>query len=114
MKPDPIPLPLAQDAVIKRLNRLALLQRITDCANRSDDLSDASDEVLKEICEHMRWDFGSANHLIEIAPQQFLQPTFCAHVQRVLLETGVSPECLRLEMRHYPGKWLLLLGVDRL
>jgi EAL domain-containing protein (putative c-di-GMP-specific phosphodiesterase class I) len=35
---------------------------------------------------------------INIAPQQFLQPTFSAHVQRVLLETGVSPECVRLEV----------------
>jgi len=40
--------------------RLALLQRITDCANRSNDFSDVIDEVLKEICEHMSWDFGTA------------------------------------------------------
>lgn len=40
--------------------RLALLQRITDCANRSNDFSEAIDEVLKEICEHMTWDFGTA------------------------------------------------------
>ncbi len=40
--------------------RLALLQRITDCANRSNDFSDAIDEVLKEICEHMSWAFGTA------------------------------------------------------
>lgn len=40
--------------------RLALLQRITDCANRSNDFSDAIDEVLKEICEHMNWAFGTA------------------------------------------------------
>jgi diguanylate cyclase (GGDEF)-like protein len=35
---------------------------------------------------------------INIAPQQFLQPNFAAHVQRVLIETGVPPECLRLEV----------------
>ncbi len=40
--------------------RLALLQRITDCANRSNDFSEAIDEVLKEICEHMNWAFGTA------------------------------------------------------
>lgn len=40
--------------------RLALLQRITDCANRSDDFSQAIGEVLKEICEHMNWAFGTA------------------------------------------------------
>ncbi|OYU37101.1 EAL domain-containing protein [Novosphingobium sp. PASSN1] len=40
--------------------RLALLQRITECANRSNDFSDAIDEVLKEICEHMNWAFGTA------------------------------------------------------
>ncbi len=40
--------------------RLALLQRITDCANRSNDFSDAIGEVLKEICEHMSWAFGTA------------------------------------------------------
>ncbi len=40
--------------------RLALLQRITDCANRSNDFSEAIGEVLKEICEHMNWAFGTA------------------------------------------------------
>jgi EAL domain-containing protein (putative c-di-GMP-specific phosphodiesterase class I) len=35
---------------------------------------------------------------INIAPQQFLQPTFSANVQRILLETGVPPECVRLEV----------------
>ena len=45
--------------------RLALLQRITDCANRSNDFSEAIDEVLKEICEHMSWDFGTAYRVIE-------------------------------------------------
>ena len=40
--------------------RLALLQRITDCANRSNDFREAIDEVLKEICEHMKWAFGTA------------------------------------------------------
>ncbi|MEO0032609.1 MAG: hypothetical protein RIS94_2367 [Pseudomonadota bacterium] len=35
---------------------------------------------------------------INIAPQQFLQPSFSAHVHRVLIETGVPPECLRLEV----------------
>ena len=40
--------------------RLALLQRITDCANRSDNFSQAIDSVLKEICEHMGWVFGTA------------------------------------------------------
>lgn len=40
--------------------RLALLQRITDCANRSNDFSEAITEVLKEICEHMNWAFGTA------------------------------------------------------
>ncbi|GEN98228.1 hypothetical protein NSE01_00610 [Novosphingobium sediminis] len=40
--------------------RLALLQRITDCANRSNNFGDAIGEVLKEICEHMNWAFGSA------------------------------------------------------
>lgn len=40
--------------------RLALLQRITDCANRSNDFSEAICEVLKEICEHMNWAFGTA------------------------------------------------------
>jgi diguanylate cyclase (GGDEF)-like protein len=39
--------------------RLALLQRITDCANRSNDFSEAIGEVLKEICEHMNWAFGT-------------------------------------------------------
>ena len=45
--------------------RLALLQRITDCANRSNDFSEAIDEVLKEICEHMTWDFGTAYRTVE-------------------------------------------------
>ena len=40
--------------------RLALLQRITDCANRSNNFSEAIGEVLKEICEHMNWAFGTA------------------------------------------------------
>ncbi len=40
--------------------RLALLQRITDCANRSNNFSDAIHEVLKEICEHMNWAFSAA------------------------------------------------------
>jgi len=44
--------------------RLALLQRITDCANRSDDFSEAIREVLKEICEHMNWAFGTAYRVI--------------------------------------------------
>ncbi len=35
---------------------------------------------------------------INIAPQQFLQPNFAQSVQRVLVETGVPPECLRLEV----------------
>ncbi|MCW1384138.1 EAL domain-containing protein [Novosphingobium sp. KCTC 2891] len=35
---------------------------------------------------------------INIAPQQFLQPNFAQQVQRVLIETGVPPECLRLEV----------------
>jgi diguanylate cyclase (GGDEF)-like protein len=45
--------------------RLALLQRITDCANRSNDFSDAIGSVLKEICEHMNWDFGIAYRVTE-------------------------------------------------
>lgn len=35
---------------------------------------------------------------INIAPQQFLQPNFAQQVQRVLIETGVPPDCLRLEV----------------
>jgi len=35
---------------------------------------------------------------INIAPMQFLQPNFAEGVQRVLVETGVPPECLRLEV----------------
>lgn len=35
---------------------------------------------------------------INIAPQQFLQPSFALTVERVLIETGVPPECLRLEV----------------
>lgn len=89
MKHEVIPLPLGGDDVVDRLKRLvereregrlqaeaiaerglrelyesqvrlALLQRITDCANRSNDFSDAIHEVLKEICEHMNWAFSAA------------------------------------------------------
>ncbi|NML94077.1 putative bifunctional diguanylate cyclase/phosphodiesterase [Novosphingobium olei] len=35
---------------------------------------------------------------INIAPQQFLQPSFAQQVQRVLIETGVPSDCLRLEV----------------
>jgi len=45
--------------------RLALLQRITDCANRSNDFSQAIGEVLKEICEHMNWAFATAYRVTE-------------------------------------------------
>ena len=45
--------------------RLALLQRITDCANRSNDFSEAIESVLKEICEHLSWDFGTAYRVTE-------------------------------------------------
>ncbi|WP_298190659.1 bifunctional diguanylate cyclase/phosphodiesterase [Novosphingobium sp.] len=89
MKQEPIPLPSDLAATVERLERLvqreregrlqaeaiaerglrelyesqvrlALLQRITDCANRSNDFSEAIGEVLKEICEHMNWAFGTA------------------------------------------------------
>ena len=45
--------------------RLALLQRITDCANRSNDFSEAIDELLKEVCEHMGWNFAAAYRATE-------------------------------------------------
>lgn len=35
---------------------------------------------------------------VNIAPLQFLQPNFVANVERVLAETGVPPQCLRLEV----------------
>jgi EAL domain-containing protein (putative c-di-GMP-specific phosphodiesterase class I) len=35
---------------------------------------------------------------INIAPKQFLQPAFPANVERVLLETGVVPELVQLEV----------------
>lgn len=40
--------------------RLALLQRITDFANQSNDFSSVLDMALKEICQHIDWDFGNA------------------------------------------------------
>ena len=66
------------------------------------------DWVLRQACTAMARlhktlpRTGNAGDLpfvsINIAPQQFLQPNFTAHVQRVLIETGVPPECLRLEV----------------
>ncbi|WP_225206160.1 putative bifunctional diguanylate cyclase/phosphodiesterase [Novosphingobium huizhouense] len=40
--------------------RLALLQRITDFANQSNDFADVLSVALKEICLHMGWEFGNA------------------------------------------------------
>ncbi|MET0179018.1 MAG: diguanylate cyclase, partial [Novosphingobium sp.] len=40
--------------------RLMLLQRITDGANRNSDISTALRLALTEICEHMGWAFGNA------------------------------------------------------
>ncbi len=67
------------------------------------------DWVLRQACNAMArlhaemtaqgLDPGELPYIsINIAPQQFLQPTFSAHVQRVLLETGVPPELVRLEV----------------
>lgn len=40
--------------------RLALLQRITERANSSDDFHSAAAYALKEICTEMEWDFGNS------------------------------------------------------
>lgn len=40
--------------------RLALLQRITERANSSDDFHSAAAHALKEICTEMEWDFGNS------------------------------------------------------
>ena len=39
---------------------LALLQRITDGANRTDNLATALEVTLREVCEKMGWTFGNA------------------------------------------------------
>ncbi|GMM92548.1 methylenetetrahydrofolate reductase [Qipengyuania sp. MTN3-11] len=39
---------------------LALLQRITEGANRTDDLASAMEVTLREVCEKMGWVFGNA------------------------------------------------------
>lgn len=44
--------------------RLTLLQRITDGANRAMSIRDALDMAIREICTHMGWDFGNA-YLVE-------------------------------------------------
>ncbi|MFC3592182.1 bifunctional diguanylate cyclase/phosphodiesterase [Novosphingobium piscinae] len=40
--------------------RLALLQRITERANSSDDFQTAAAYALKDICTEMEWDFGNS------------------------------------------------------
>lgn len=44
--------------------RLALLQRITDGANRADNIRVALDFAVREICVELGWDFGNA-YLVE-------------------------------------------------
>lgn len=64
------------------------------------------DWVLRQACTalarlHARMPKGSGEPpfiSINIAPQQFLQPSFAQQIQRVLAETGVPPDCVRLEV----------------
>ena len=66
------------------------------------------DWVLREACSAMARLLdrlrlrAQGGHLpfiaINIAPQQFLQPNFAQHVRRVLMETGVPPACVKLEV----------------
>ncbi|MET0375453.1 MAG: GGDEF domain-containing phosphodiesterase, partial [Rhizorhabdus sp.] len=62
------------------------------------------DWVLREACvQAARWQREAAGGTapfasINISPQQFLQPDFAGRVRAVLLETGVDPAMLRLEV----------------
>lgn len=62
------------------------------------------DWVLREACaQAARWQREVAGGTapfasINISPQQFLQPDFAGRVRAVLLETGVDPAMLRLEV----------------
>jgi predicted signal transduction protein with EAL and GGDEF domain len=67
------------------------------------------DWVLREACQamarlHARLARGHAIHrelpfvAVNIAPQHFLQPDFVSHLHRVIAESGIQPECLKLEV----------------
>lgn len=59
--------------------------------------------VLREACANAaRWHSRTGERRlaisINISPRQFLQPNFARHVQRALLDSGIAPNSLHLEI----------------
>jgi diguanylate cyclase (GGDEF)-like protein/PAS domain S-box-containing protein len=58
--------------------------------------------VLRTACAQMRaWrdeGYAELRVAVNISPRQFEQPDFTASVKRILLETGLPPQCLELEI----------------
>ncbi|WP_244655401.1 putative bifunctional diguanylate cyclase/phosphodiesterase [Sphingomonas sp. CFBP 13603] len=75
-----------------------------DVAEETELILFIGDWVLREACAqasawHQRSDGGPRPFVsINISPQQFLQPEFVGRVHTVLMETGIAPETVRLEV----------------
>lgn len=72
-------------------------------AESSGQIGELGHWVLKEACKMLqRWStHPQLRHLVlsvNVSPKQYLQPAFVAEIQQMLVETGISPQCLKLEL----------------
>jgi len=72
-------------------------------AESSGQIGELGHWVLKEACKMLqRWStHPQLRHLVlsvNVSPKQYLQPAFVAEIQQMLVETGISPQRLKLEL----------------